>query len=133
MCVFCGAIWSGFGRVNVCFVWDILEWVWDSEFVCVGQFLVGWGSECFYVCLYLRARVCVCVFVCVCVCVCLCERQFGVRLCDWVCSRWVCAVCVGVWVYVCWCMGCESMELNGCLVQDDSFFFEIYCHIFSLH
>ena len=31
----------------MCYFWDCLVWVWVSECVlCVGQFVVGLGSEC---------------------------------------------------------------------------------------
>ena len=40
-----GTVWSGFGVVSVCCVWDSLERVWGSECVlCVGEFGVGLGE-----------------------------------------------------------------------------------------
>jgi len=45
VCVVCWTLWSGFGGVSECCVWDCLEWVWGSECVlCVGQFCVGLGE-----------------------------------------------------------------------------------------
>ena len=47
----CGTVWSGFGDLSICCVWDCLELVRGSEFV--GLFEMSWGVSvcCVWVCL----------------------------------------------------------------------------------
>ena len=42
----CGEIWSGFGELILCCVWEGLRRVWGSEFVlCVREFGVSLGKD----------------------------------------------------------------------------------------
>ena len=78
----------------LCCLWESLEWVWGSEFVCV-------CGVCVYVCV-------VCVLCVVCVCVGQLDRVWTsgcVSVGVW-CVVSVCSVCVCGCVRVCVCVWC---------------------------